>query len=93
MNEPEAAALAQFVKDHDKRFTAAVQTSGGDFSVLFTRADDGAELPPVRTPDEYRRTHIEQNDPSPTVRAAKGKWQPRNDADSPNSAADEMEQG
>jgi len=80
MNEHEAAALAQFVKDHDKRFTAAVQTSGGDFSVPFTRADDRTELPPVRTLDEYHQAHIEQNDPGPTVRAAWEKWQPRPDA-------------
>ena len=76
MNEHAAAALAQFVKDHDKRFTAAVRSdaTGDGFVVILTRADDGTELPLLRTFDEHRRTQIENNDPAPTVRAAWEKW-------------------
>jgi hypothetical protein len=76
MNEHTAAALAQFVKDHDKRFTAAVRpvATGDGLVVILTRADDGTELPALRTFDEHRRTQIENNDPGPTVRAAWENW-------------------
>lgn len=81
MTHEQADALAQFVKDHDKRFSAAVHAGEGendDAHVLLTHADDGTDLPPVRTPGEYQTFHIEQNDPGPTVRAAWEKWRANN---------------
>ena len=79
MTQEDAALLAQFVKDHDKRFTAKAKTDEADEAdahVLLTRADDGTALPPITQITQYRADWIEGDDPGPTVRAAWDKWQP-----------------
>ncbi len=74
MTEDEAAGLAEFIKDHDKRFEAKARTGEGEGVVLLTRASDGAEMEPLRSPEQYQAAHIEQDDPGPTVRAAWQRW-------------------
>ncbi len=76
MTAEEAHRLAEFVHDHDKRFSAKARVEGADSSVLLTRADDGTTLEPVTSLAQYRAAQIEGDDPGPTVRAAWDKWQP-----------------
>ena len=74
MNEDEARRLAEFVKDHDKRFTAKAQTESGQSHVLLTRVSDGAALDPVTSREDYAARFLNAEDPGPTVRAAWDKW-------------------
>ena len=76
MTQEEAQRLAEFIKDHDKRFEAKAKADDeGDGShVLLTRASDGTVLEPVTSVDQYRTQLIEGDDPGPTVRAAWEKW-------------------
>ena len=77
MTHDEAAHLAEFIKDHDKRFEAKAKTDdGADAHVLLTRADDGTTLTPIAQIAQYRSEWIESNDPGPTVRAAWDRWHP-----------------
>ena len=80
MTHEDALRLAEFVKDHDKRFEAKAKTndsetdSEGGSHVLLTRASNGTTLEPITTIDQYRAQLIEDDDPGPTVRAAWEKW-------------------
>ena len=75
MTKEQAAHLAQFIKDHDKRFEAKARLEGDGSAVLLTDAADGTVREPISDIAVYRDTLIEQNDPGPTVRAAWDKWQ------------------
>lgn len=76
MSEDDARWLAEFIKDHDKRFEAKAKTDGPDAVVLLTQADDGTELEPLADITQYQATHIDgEDDPGPTVRAAWERWQ------------------
>ncbi len=77
MTETDAHALAEFVKDHDKRFEASVQPGGDASAVLLTLAADGTVLDPITSIDDYEAAQIAGDDPGPTVRAAWGNWRPR----------------
>jgi hypothetical protein len=75
MSWEQAESLVEFVKDHDKRFSAKAKTDDEpDCWVLLVRASDETELPPVSDLEQYRADHIEGDDPGPTVRAAWEKW-------------------
>lgn len=74
MTETEARALAEFIKDHDKRFEAKARPEGDTSTVLLTLASDGTPLEPVATLAEYEQTRIDGDDPGPTVRAAWEAW-------------------
>ena len=76
MTHEEARALAQFIKDHDKRFEATARTEGPGGSVLLIRTSDGTALEPVVSTAQYKAEQIDQNDPGPTVRAAWEEWHP-----------------
>ncbi len=77
MTETDARALAEFVKDHDKRFEAKAQPDGDQSAVLLTLAADGMVLDPVTAIADYEAAQIIENDPGPTVRTAWDKWRPR----------------
>ncbi len=77
MTETDARALAEFVKDHDKRFEAKAQPDGDSSAVLLTLDADGTTLDPIASIDDYEAAQIVANDPGPTVRAAWDKWRPR----------------
>ena len=77
MTETDARALAEFVKDHDKRFEASVQPGGDQSAVLLTLAADGTTLDPITTIGDYEAAQIVENDPGPTVHAAWDKWRPQ----------------
>lgn len=77
MTESEARALAEFVKDHDKRFEAKARPDGDGSTVLLTSASDGTPLEPITNIAEYGRAQIEGDDPGPTVRAAWEAWRLR----------------
>lgn len=70
MTDDEARRLAEFIKDHDKRFEA----KAADGVVRLTLAADGTELAPVAGVEDYRAAYIERDDPGPTVKAAWEKW-------------------
>lgn len=75
MTKEDTLRLAEFVKDHDKRFEAKAKTEDpAECRVLLTRASDGKTLEPVTSIDQYRAQLIEADDPGPTVRAAWEKW-------------------
>ena len=76
MTHEDARRLAEFVKDHDKRFEAKAKTDdeAGDSHVLLTRVADGTTLEPITSIDQYREQQIEGDDPGPTVKAAWEKW-------------------
>ena len=76
MTHEDARRLAEFVKDHDKRFEAKAKTDdqGEGSHVLLTRASDGTTLEPITSVDQYREQQIERDDPGPTVKAAWEKW-------------------
>ena len=74
MTRDEAAALEQFVKDHDTRFEAQVSADGADASLLLRDPRDGTQLEPVRSSDEYRARFIAGCDPGPTIRESFEKW-------------------
>jgi len=74
MTQEDALRLAEFIKDHDKRFEAKAKTDEPDISVLLTRVSDGTPLEPITSIDQYRESLIENNDPGPTVRDAWEKW-------------------
>ena len=77
MTEENAHALAQFVKDHDKRFEAKAQPDGDQSAVLLTLAADGTVLDAITAIGDYEATQIIGDDPGPTVRAAWDKWRPQ----------------
>ncbi len=77
MTEEDAHALAEFVKDHDKRFAAKAQPDGDLSTVLLTLASDGTVLDPVTAIDDYQAAQIVGDDPGPTVRAAWDTWRPQ----------------
>ncbi len=69
MTTEDALRLAEFIKDHDKRFKAKAKTDDPEsVHVLLTRASNGATLEPITTIDQYRAQLIEADDPGPTVR-------------------------
>ena len=76
MTHEDAQRLAEFVKDHDKRFEAKAKTDdeGKGSHVLLTLASDGTTREPITSIDQYRAELIEEDDPGPTVRAAWEKW-------------------
>lgn len=75
MTEKDALRLAEFVKDHDKRFEAKAKTDDpGTIHVLLTRASDGTTLEPITSVDQYWERLIDGDDPGPTVRAAWETW-------------------
>ena len=76
MTHEDARRLAEFVKDHDKRFEAKAKTDdqGEGSHVLLTRASDGTTLEPIMSVDQYRAHLIEEDDSGPTVCAAWEKW-------------------
>lgn len=76
MSKEDAKRLAEFVKDHDKRFEAKAQpdADGAGSHVLLTRVSDGTTLEPITGTDQYQARLIEGDDPGPTVRAAWEKW-------------------
>ena len=74
VSEEEALRLAEFIKDHDKRFEAKARADGANGVVLLTLVSDGTELNPISDTEQYHTAHIEQNDPGPTVQAAWEKW-------------------
>ena len=80
MTEHEARALAEFVRDHDKRFVASVvPPEGGEgeggAAVRLERADDGTPLHPLRSAEQYHAEHVAGGpDPGPTVTSAWEAW-------------------
>lgn len=80
MTREDALRLAEFVKDHDKRFEAKAKTDdpqtddAGGSHILLTRASDGTTLEPIMEIEQYRAHLIEDDDPGPTVCAAWEKW-------------------
>jgi len=80
MTKEDAQRLAEFVKDHDKRFEAKAMTDdktddgAGDSHVLLTLASDGTTREPIASIEQYRTELIEADDPGPTVEAAWEKW-------------------
>ncbi len=75
MEKEDALRLAEFIKDHDKRFEAKAKTDDPDGShVLLTRVSDGTTLDPITHLDQYRERLLEGDDPGPTVRDAWEKW-------------------
>ncbi len=80
MTQEDALRLAEFVKDHDKRFEAKAKTDAsesdgaGDSHVLLTCVADGTTLEPITSVDQYQAQLIDADDPGPTVRAAWEKW-------------------
>ena len=76
MTPEDAAHLALFVHDHDKRFEAKAKTDDAEAHVLLTRADDGTTLPPITDIAQYHAEWIDGHDPGPTVRAAWDRWHP-----------------
>ena len=74
MSEDDAHRLAQFIKDHDKRFVARAHPDGAASVVVLTRADDGTPLEPIAEVFEYEAEQITGDDPGPTVRQAWQKW-------------------
>ena len=79
MTPSEALRLAQFIKDHDKRFEAKAKTEGAESFVLLTSAVDSMELEPIYQIAQYHNAYIVREDPGPTVRAAWEQWQPQKD--------------
>lgn len=75
MTEGEARALAEFVKDHDKRFEAKARPDGESSTILLMSASDGTPLEPITGITEYGQALIESDDPGPTVRAAWEAWE------------------
>ena len=54
MTTEDALRLAEFVKDHDKRFEAKAKTEDpADIHVLLTRVADGTALEPITSADQY----------------------------------------
>lgn len=77
MTPEDAHALAEFIKDHDKRFEAKAKQNGAESAVLLTLASDGTTLAPITATGQYQAAHIDGgDDPGPTVRAAWDKWRP-----------------
>jgi hypothetical protein len=77
LTEDEARALAEFVRDHDKRFVASVVSpEGGEgAAVRLERADDGTPLDPLRSAEQYHAEHVAGGpDPGPTVASAWEAW-------------------
>ena len=76
MTKEDAQRLAEFVKDHDKRFEAKAKTDdeAGDSHVLLTLASDGTTREPITSINQYRTELIEADDPGPAVKAAWEKW-------------------
>ncbi|BDI29726.1 hypothetical protein CCAX7_17770 [Capsulimonas corticalis] len=74
MKDNQAEALAQFIKDHDKRYEAKAHREDTDSSVVLTAVVDGVPLEPITRIEQYRVQQIEENDPGPTVRAAWETW-------------------
>ena len=74
MTSEQAAALEQFIKDHDTRFLAKAVTDGDDVRVELTKPQDGANVEPVRSLDEYSSRYVYSGDPGPTIREAWEKW-------------------
>jgi hypothetical protein len=70
MDADEAAALEQFIKDHDTRY---VPTANADGSVLLKQVSDGQEVT-VHSVAEYEAEFIKGRDPGPTIKAAWEKW-------------------
>jgi hypothetical protein len=74
MNEQQAHALAEFVKDHDKRYKAKAHPDADRSTVVLTLAADGTTLPPIHDWVEYQQTYIDAHDPGPTVREEWEAW-------------------
>ena len=77
MTEDLANKLAEFIKDHDKRFEAKARPDGTASTVLLTLASDGTTLEPIADVAGYEEEQIKQNDPGPTVKAAWDNWKPQ----------------
>ena len=75
-----ALEIAEFVKDHDKRFEASVESGGSASALRLTRTEDGHVLEPITSLAQYRAEQIERDDPGPTVRAAWEAWLSRTEA-------------
>ena len=82
MTEEQARHFAEFIKDHDKRFEAKAKPDGNESAVLLTLASDGIVLEPISEIADYQQTHIEQNNPGPTVKTAWEAWRARLDSGS-----------
>ena len=74
MSEDNARQLAQFIKDHDKRFLAQAHSDGSESLVRLTRVFDDAVLEPITEVTQYQAEQIERDDPGPTVRQAWETW-------------------
>jgi|GEM_PF-2536637 len=72
MTHDEAAALATWINDHDTRFKAKPSIDNTEPSVQLTKPEDGTQLDPIYTVEDYGAHYIEQTDPSPTIR---DKWE------------------
>lgn len=70
MDADEAAALVQFIKDHDTRY---VPSASEDGSVMLKQTSDGQETT-VHSVAEYEAQFISGRDPGPTIKAAWEKW-------------------
>lgn len=74
MNEQQAHALAEFVKDHDKRYAAKAHPNASQSTVVLTLVSDGTTLPPVHDWVEYQQAYIDADNPGPTVCEAWETW-------------------
>jgi hypothetical protein len=70
MDAEEAAALEQFIKDHDTRYVASAMPDG---AVLLKQTSEGQEVT-VHSIAEYEAQFIKGRDPGPTIKEAWGKW-------------------
>lgn len=90
MTHEEAAALEQWIKDHDTRFEAKAMTGDTDHGVQLTSPEDGTRLPMIYRIEDYGVQHIEQGNASPTIREKWAIW--RAELDSGNTAAEQVDQ-
>ncbi|HEY0737031.1 MAG TPA: hypothetical protein VGD69_19100 [Herpetosiphonaceae bacterium] len=74
MTHEEAAALEQWIKDHDTRFQATATADDTEHGVQLTSPDDGTQLPMIYRIEDYGRQHIEQGNASPTIREKWASW-------------------
>lgn len=72
MTHEEAAALEQWIKDHDTRFEAKAVADDAEHGVQLTSPEDGTRLPLISRIEDYAVQHIEQGNATPTIRE---KWE------------------
>lgn len=76
MTREEAAALVQFVKDHDTRYEATAVDRDAESFVQLSRSEDGTRLDPIYSIEQYGTRHIEAPEATPTICEAWEQWLP-----------------